>query len=151
MLLNALLQRQSITIRLLWLLFGLISLPLSTSGCAALALTMLGVGAGVTAGTAVSYSMNGYAYRTFTAPLPEVEKAILTALARMGLKVESKANTIRGKMIQASGNEQQIEIELVAVSAKSTRIRTVAKQGVFLKDRATATEIIIQTEKLLST
>jgi hypothetical protein len=35
------------------------------------------------------------------------------------------------------------------VSAKTTRIRTVAKQGLFFKDRATATEIIMQTEKAL--
>jgi hypothetical protein len=35
------------------------------------------------------------------------------------------------------------------VTAKTTRIRTVAKQGFFFKDRATATEIILQTEKVL--
>jgi hypothetical protein len=35
------------------------------------------------------------------------------------------------------------------VTAKTTRVRTVAKQGVFFKGSATATEIILQTEKLL--
>jgi hypothetical protein len=35
------------------------------------------------------------------------------------------------------------------VSLKTTRIRTVAKQGIFFKDRATATEIIMQTERVL--
>ena len=37
------------------------------NGCAAVALTMLGVGAGVATGTSVGYTLDGYAYRTFTA------------------------------------------------------------------------------------
>jgi hypothetical protein len=41
------------------------------------------------------------------------------------------------------GVDRQIEIELQAISSKTTRIRTVAKDGVFFKDRATATEIIL--------
>ena len=46
-------------------------------------------------------------------------------------------------------DDREIEIELEMVSAKATRMRTVAKQGVFFKDRATATEILNQTEKIL--
>jgi hypothetical protein len=36
-------------------------LPL-LNGCAAVALTMLGVGAGVATGTSVGYTLDGYAY-----------------------------------------------------------------------------------------
>jgi len=36
------------------------------------------------------------------------------------------------------------------VSEKTTRIRTVVSQGAFLRDRATATEIIVQTEETLA-
>jgi hypothetical protein len=36
------------------------------------------------------------------------------------------------------------------VSSKTTRIRSVAKDGIFFKDRATATEIIMQTERILN-
>ncbi|MBI2988114.1 MAG: DUF3568 family protein [Deltaproteobacteria bacterium] len=120
------------------------------NGCAAMGLTLFGVGAGVGTGTAVSYTLDGIAYRTVTAPLPQVETAALTALDRMGIKIESKGNTEQGRLIAASGAERQIEVELEAVSPKTTRIRTVAKQGVFFKDRATATEIILQTEKVLN-
>lgn len=121
------------------------------SGCAAVGLTLFGVGAGVATGTSVSYTLDGIAYRTFTAPLPQVESATLTALDRMGIKVEGSEKTEQGKAIKATGNDRQIEVELEMISAKSTRIRTVAKQGVFFKDRATATEIILQTERVLST
>ena len=129
-------------------LVGLILLYLN--GCAApVALTLLSVGAGVTTGTAVSYTMDGIAYRTFTAPLSQVERATLTALNDMGMEIEGAEKTDEGKAIKAKGADRQIEIELQAVSSKTTRLRTVAKQGWFFKDRATATEIILQTERIL--
>ena len=119
------------------------------SGCAGVGLTLFGVGAGVTTGTSVAYTLDGIAYRTFTASLPRVESATRTALDRMGIKVEATSKIDQGKAIKAVTNDREIEIELEMVSAKTTRIRTVAKQGIFFKDRATATEIIIQTEKVL--
>lgn len=133
------------------LLYGVVVcfLTLLLNGCAAVGLTLFGVGAGVATGTSVSYTLDGIAYRTFTAPLPQVENATRAALERMGIKIEATAQTDQGKAIMASGNDREIEIELERVSLKTTRIRTVAKQGIFFKDRATATEIIIQTEKVL--
>mgnify|MGYP001329822631 CR=1 FL=1 len=119
------------------------------SGCVAVGMTLFGVGAGVATGTGVSYTLDGIAYRTFTAPLPEVESATRTALNRMGIKVDGSSRIDQGKALHAVSNDRQIEIELEMVSPKTTRLRTVAKQGIFFKDRATATEIIIQTEKVL--
>jgi hypothetical protein len=112
-------------------------------------MTLFGVGAGVATGTSVAYTLDGIAYRTFTASLPQVESATRTALDHMGIKVETTSKIDQGKAIKAVSNDREIEIELEMVSAKTTRIRTVAKQGIFFKDRATATEIIIQTEKVL--
>ncbi len=130
------------------LLFLVCLLPL-LNGCAAVGLTLFGVGAGTATGTSVAYTLDGVACRTFTAPLPQVQTATRMALDRMGIKVEAMANTEQGKAITATGNDREIEIDLEMVSAKATRIRTVAKQGMFFKDRATATEIILQTEKVL--
>ena len=119
-------------------------------GCAAgLGLTLIGVGAGVATGTSVAYTLDGIAYRTFTAPLPQVETATRTALDRMGIKIDATSKMDQGKAIKALSNDRDIEIELEMVSSKTTRIRTVAKQGFFFRDRATATEIIMQTEKAL--
>ena len=118
-------------------------------GCAGVGLTLFGVGAGVTTGTSVAYTLDGIAYRTFTASLPQVETATRTALHRMGIKVEATSKIDQGKAIRAVTNDREIEIELEMVSVRTTRIRTVAKQGIFFKDRATATEIIIQTERAL--
>lgn len=118
-------------------------------GCAAVGLTLFSVGAGVATGTSVGYTLDGIAYRTFTASLPQVENATRTALDRMGIKIEATSKVDQGKAIKAIASDREIEIELEMVSAKTTRIRTVAKQGLFFKDRATATEIIMQTEKAL--
>jgi len=126
-----------------------VGLIILCEGCAAVGMTLFGVGAGVTAGTSVAYTLDGIAYRTFTVPLPQVESATRTALDRMGIKVDSTAKTEQGKAIKATSNDRAIEIELEMVSAKTTRLRTVAKQGIFFKDRATAGEIIFQTEKVL--
>src|SRR3990167_8669075 len=63
------------------------------NGCAAFGLTLFGVGAGVGTGTAVAYTLDGTAYRTFTAPLPKAEEATLTALNRMGITVEKREKT----------------------------------------------------------
>ena len=63
------------------LIISLIGLSLALHGCvAALGLTLLGVGAGVTTGTSVAYTLDGIAYKTFTAPLPQVENATRTGL-----------------------------------------------------------------------
>ena len=94
---------------------------------------MLGVGAGIARGTSVSYTLNGFDYRTFTAPLPQVESATRTALDKMGIKVEATAKTEQGKAIAATGNDREIEVELEIISSKATRIRTGAKQGFSLK------------------
>jgi hypothetical protein len=67
----------------------------------------------------------------------------------MGIKIEATAKTEQGKALRAITNDREIDIELEMISPKTTRIRTVAKQGFFFKDRATATEIIMQTERVL--
>ena len=138
--------KQKTQVFLIVLVFGAM---FALTGCAAVGLTLFSVGAGVTTGTSVAYTLDGVAYRTFTAPLPQVENATRTALDRMGIKIEATSKMEQGKAIKAQANDREIEIELEMVSKKTTRIRTVAKQGIFFKDRATATEIIIQTEKAL--
>lgn len=117
------------------------------AGCEAVALTALGVGAS----TGVSHTMNGITYRTFTLSVPKVRVASLSALKKMGIKVESSARMENGngEVIKAKTKDRQIEIELEAISPNTTRMRTVVKSDGLLYDSATATEIIVQTERVL--
>lgn len=115
------------------------------SGCDPVSLTLFGVGSAA----GVDYTMNGIAYRTFTAPLPSVRAAALAALGKMGFKSSSREKTKGGELVKANAAEREIEVELEAISANTTRMRCTVRNGA-LMDRATATEIIIQTEKGLN-
>ncbi len=132
------------------LLLGAVAALLLFNGCAALGLSLLSSGAGILTGQSVAYTMDGFAYRTFTAPIAQVESATRSALEHMGIRIDATASIDQGKALRAQSFDREIEIELEMVSAKATRVRTVAKQGVFFKDRATATEILNQTERILS-
>lgn len=129
-------------IRVLILSLSLVTL----SGCDPISLTVFGVGASA----GVSYTMNGVAYKTFTAPVAKVRKASIKALGNMGIPVTSKDVKKNGEeIITAFANDRKIEIILEPISKNATRMRTTAQKENFFMDRATATEIIIQTEKVL--
>lgn len=115
------------------------------AGCEAAALTAFGIGAS----TGVSHTLSGITYRTFTDPLPRVKTASIKALQRMQIKVASTEKVEAGENIKANAGDREIEIELEAISPNTTRMRVTASKNGFLKDSATSTEIIMQTEKYL--
>ncbi|OFZ69426.1 MAG: hypothetical protein A2Z01_01470 [Betaproteobacteria bacterium RBG_16_58_11] len=88
-------------------------------------------------------------YRTFTEPLPRVRSASMRALQRMQIKVASSEKIEGGEGIKAMSGDRAIDIELESVSPSTTRMRVTAKKNLFVYDNATATEIILQTEKYL--
>jgi hypothetical protein len=98
---------------------------------------------------AVSYTLDGDSYRTFTAPLPRVKDASLSALKHMGIESTSAAaKSDQGETIVAKATERNIEIKLESLTPKATRLRVSAKNGLF-RDTATSAEIVAQIEKAL--
>jgi len=81
--------------------------------------------------------------------MPKVKGATMTALNKMGIKVASTSKAEGTEVIKATATDRDIEVELEPLSPNTTRMRTVAKKGLFY-DSATATEIILQTERLLN-
>lgn len=125
------------------LVFLIALFSLLATGCAGVALTAAGVGGGV----AASHHMGGLAYRTFTAPIPKVRGAVLTALKRMDIKPSRTEKIELGERVLAFVGDRTVEIELEALTSNTTRIRVVVrKEGGVLVDAATAIEIINQTE-----
>jgi hypothetical protein len=53
------------------------------------------------------------------------------------------------EIIIAIAKDREIEVVLEPITKTATRIRTMAKVNSFLMDRSTATEIIVQTERVL--
>jgi hypothetical protein len=114
------------------------------SGCDPISLTAMGVGAAY----GVQHTLTGISYRTFTVPLPKVRSAVMSAFDRMDITVGSKEKIENGERLTAHASDREIEVELEAITAKTTRMRSTAKNGLF-RDAATATEIILQTERVL--
>jgi len=115
------------------------------AGCDPITLTALGVGAAA----GVSHTLGGIAYKTFSMPLPKVRTAVNGALAHMDIKVASTEKIDNGARIKARAADRDIEIELEALTSKTTRMRSTARNGIFM-DSSTATEISRQREKGLS-
>ncbi len=119
---------------------------LALNGCVAVGLTALGVGMA----TGVSHTLSGMVYKTFTASQAHVKRAASTALSRMQVKVVSSRRNGSTETIIAKAGDRDIEIELEALTPNTTRmIVTAKKDGGILRDGATATEVILQTEKLV--
>jgi hypothetical protein len=129
------------------LLLGLTLLLFLFQGCAAVGITMLGMAAGTVAKAGISYTMDGRAQKTFTAPVAEVKTSLLAALGEMALPIVTDEQTEDGQRIVASVESREAQIELEAVTPKATRIRVVVHEGWWWKDRATAEEIIEQTSR----
>ena len=106
------------------------------------------IGAG--AGEAFRYRQTGVASRTFTASAAEVKHASLEALERMGIAFESFDRFEYGELIYARAENREIEIEIEPISARATRLRIAAKNGGWLYNTATASEIVAQTERVLA-
>jgi uncharacterized protein DUF3568 len=118
-------------------------------GCAAVGLLALGTAGAVAAGTGTNYTLDGIAYRTFTAPIADVERAAQTTLKKMDMTLRSNEKTKTGSELVADAGDRKIYVELERVTSRTTRMRITAKQGWFWRDRATAGEFIVQTEHAL--
>lgn len=121
-------------------------LSLSLGGCAAVGLTALGVGMA----TGVGHTLGGMVYKTFTASQPHVKRATQTALGKMQVKVVKTERDGTSETIYAKAGDRDIDIVLETLTPNTTRMKVTAKQnGGILSDSATATEVILQTEKLV--
>jgi len=115
------------------------------SGCMPLGVTALGLGGS----TAVSHTLNGITYRTFTASSSKVKRAALTALDRMDITIVSTTMQEKTEILNAAASGRTIQVQLEPLTKNTTRMRVTAKNGGFVYDSATATEIILQTERVM--
>ena len=122
---------------------------LGSQGCAGVGLALFGVGAGVSSGTGVSYTLDSIAYKTFTGSETELRTATLQTFKRMAIEVTDTQKTETGTEITAIAGDRTVEVEIDRITPRTSRMRVVVKKGWFLRDRATAGEIIVQTADTL--
>src|SRR5437764_111796 len=127
-----------------------LALAVLLQGCAAAGLAVVGAGAGVGMGTGVEHELNGVGYKTFATPIDSVHHAARATLARLAMPITADTRTDDGWKVSASAAGRTIDIELERLTPRTTRMRVVAdKGGLFGKDSATSTEIILQTAQTL--
>ncbi len=126
-------------------LSALLCLILVLSGCAIMGLAVPAAVSGCAID--VNYTFTNIAYKTICYPFTDVEVALNKVLEKMDIKETNlKAEDGKVSVIAVTGS-LDIYIDLEKVTPTVTSIQVNAKKGVFFKDKATATEIIVQTEK----
>ncbi len=135
--------------RYIYLVLLILINTVSLTGCVAAATSAAGMGGSA----AITHTMNGITYRTFTAPQAKVRFATIRALDRMQIKLisDSMQDKSNIRLVTAKSSERKIEIQLEPISPNTTRMRVIAKKGSgFFYDASTAEEIIQQTKLSLS-
>jgi len=133
---------------------ALAALAAASHGCVAIpAATALGGAFSAGAGAAVSagkeYARGGVVYRTFTMPLPALRDAVGDALARMEIATVRDEPDGDDRVLLAAARDREVKLRLEPVTRTVTQLRLVVGKGTFGKDRATATEIVEQTERVV--
>ena len=118
---------------------------LMVQGCAVVA---VGAVAGAAAG--VTYTVLGVAERTYNENSDAVVAAVQKALVTLDIKTGNiKKSEENGKVvkteIEAFARDVTIKISIERLTDKAARVVVDASKSYFVKDRATATEILIQT------
>src|SRR5262249_37990183 len=122
---------------------------LGSQGCAGIGLALFGVGAGVSGGTGVSYTLDSIAYKTFATSETELRTATLQTFKRMAIDVTETQKTESGSEIKATAGDRTVEVEIDRITPRTSRLRVVVKKNWLLRDRSTAGEIIAQTADTL--
>jgi hypothetical protein len=138
---------------MMYLAIALISLALGTSGCVALpalgaAAASGGASSAVKAGT--DYTFGGAAVQTFSAPLAEVHDVALATLHRLGVTVTEEETAENGiALLRGEALQRSVSVTLEPVTPAMTRVSVAVRSGL-ARDRATATELLAQTERALA-
>ena len=131
---------------------GLVLLAtIALQGCVAgLPLAAFSIVAGAASSAGMGHTLDSITYKTFSVPLEGLSRATVMTLDRLDMPVMEVENTDEGQSITAMAGERTVEIELDRMTATATRMRVVVKKNILIRDRATATEIILQTDRTLS-
>ena len=130
---------------------GLVTLAMGTlAGCAGIPLAAFSIVAGTGAGVGAGHTLDSITYKTFSVPLSGLSRAAIMTLDRLDMPVMEVEDTEEGQTITAEAGDRTVEIELDRLTTTASRMRVVVKKNILIRDRATATEIILQTDRTLT-
>jgi hypothetical protein len=113
------------------------------TGCAVVAPMAL-----TTTTMGVAYYYMNVSEKTCVYDLDTMNRASLVTLKRMGFKLGEQSRDEDGdRKIQAEADDLNITVKLKKITSKCTKIKVTARKNVVIRDKATAAEIILQTER----
>lgn len=96
----------------------------------------------------VAYYYMNVSEKTCVYDLDTMNRASLMTLKRMGFKLGEQSKDEDGdRKIKAEAEKLNVTIKLKKVTARCTKIKVTARKNVLIRDKATAAEIIMQTER----
>jgi len=139
-----------------WRLAVPLAVAALASGCTGIELPALGaaalsagLGNAVRAGT--EYTLTGTAYRTFSLPLDDLAGVVRQTLDRMDFPIAEEKLEDGRLTIDAEGIHRALHLTFTPISRSVTRLGVSVKQGLILRDRSTASELITQIQESLLT
>jgi len=89
--------------------------------------------------------MNAITYKTFIAPVDEVIAANRLALNELSLRVVKDDKTNGGQRLTAVSFDRGFEISFESLTQHMTRIRVAASESLLIKNKISASDVIMQT------
>jgi hypothetical protein len=103
---------------------------------------------GVTMG--IGYLYANIAEKTVAFDLDRMTRATMLAFQKMGISIADESKAEGQRRIRGRAKDLDITVKLKEITHKSTKIK-VSARNVIIKDKATALEIIRQTEEVAET
>ena len=116
------------------------------SGCVAI----FAAGVVTGAGQYVKYALDSIANQTFMGDLQQVTSVSINVLKEMKIKIRNVERYDEGTRIFAATKNLDIRISLAPISANTTRVSIDVSRYTVLRDKATASAIIMQINTFLT-
>jgi hypothetical protein len=94
------------------------------------------------------YLISGAVTKTVSYDFGRIKRALLVALCKMKIDVDKASPIEDGEEIFATAEELEIRIELKEITSSVTRISVKAEKNFLNRDKATAQEILQQTNRI---
>jgi len=102
---------------------------LGSQGRAGVGLALFGVGAGVSGGTGVSYTLDSVAYKTFAASEADLRAATVQTLKRTAIDVTEAQKAETGTEITATAGDRTVEVEIIVQTADTLDDKSALAKG----------------------
>ena len=98
----------------------------------------------------VRYTVGNIGHRTMIGGLQQISTVTMLVLEKMEMHIHNIAYQNECTLISASAGKLDIRINLTPITPQTTRVTVDASQGVLVKDKATADEIIAQIDQMMT-